>query len=74
MRSGECNGVCSGAGRGEMGEIGISRSCLNRKVAYMQDSKGGYFNWSKRGTWSCCADGHYFVFIFIERWECCADV
>ena len=57
-----------------MGEIGISRSCLNRKVAYMQDSKGGYFSWSKMGTWSCCADGHYFVFIFIERWECCADV
>ena len=44
-----------------MGEIGISRSCLNRKVAYMQDSKGGYFNWSKRGTWGCCADGHYIL-------------
>ena len=37
------------------GEIEFSWGCLNRKVAYMQDSKG-YFSWSKTGTWSCCAD------------------
>lgn len=57
-----------------MGEIEIGRSCLNRKVAYMQYSKGGYFSWSKMGTWSCCADAHYFGFFLIERWDCCADV
>ena len=29
------------------GEIEFSWGCLNRKVVYMQDSKG-YFSWSKR--------------------------